>query len=418
MTRILVAFSFGIALLWAQAEAPMVLLNRAREQVRDDSRDIPRYTCLQQTDRQQLVMPKGVRPDGCFKGKRDLSEEDRIRLEMAVAEDHEMFAWPGQSTFDLNAPAQFGVGGAMATGMFGMLLRGAMVSEADPAAYRFIRNLTDNGHDLAEFEFHVPRATSNYTLADQYSRAMVGYQGTVLIDRKTADVYRLKVTLDVPSTFMDMCAVDLSLEYQREKIQSTEPLLVKSADLDVVHATGDEERNHSVYSGCHMFTTESSIKFDSVDDRSSPNGPASVGALTPVAAPAKGLKFQMALTTPIDSRKQAVGDRVEAVLTGDLKDDHGRVIAAKGSRVQARIVWLQHFVLHDTVLFGLRPERLIRRDGTVSPIRASLAKMPKDAIFTLPPKGTPPGSGYFTYEKRKYLALPAGWATNWWTIDQ
>ena len=396
----------------------MVLLNRARLKVRDERREIPRYTCLQQTDRQMLELPRGEHPKGCYTGKRNMVEEDHIRLELAVGEDHEIYAWPGETTFDLNEPSQFGVGGAMATGLFAMLLDGAMVADADPASYRFLGRLNIAGRDMAEYSYHVPKARSHYTLADQFSRAIVGYQGTVRIDVNTADVVQLTTTLDIPVTSMDLSAARLVLEYRREKIQFTEPLLVQSVDMDMVHMTGEEAHNRTIYSGCHMFATESTVHFDSVDDAAPANAAAAPRAITDVSAPPAGLPFQMALTNPIDFEKQAIGDIVEATLTSDLKDERGRLLAAKGSKVQARIVSFKHYVNGNSLLLGLRPERLIRKDGVVSPIRASLAKTPKGAVFTLAPKGTPRGTAFFTFEKLKALSLAAGWTTAWVTIHE
>ena len=363
-----------------------------------------------------LELPKGEHPQGCETGKRDLVEEDRIRLELAVGEDHEIYAWPGETTFDLNEPAQFGVGGAMATGLFAMLLDGALVADADPASYRFLGTIDAAGREMAEYSYRVPQARSHYNLSDQFSRAVVGYEGTVRIDAKTADVVQLTTVLNVPLTFMDLCAVRVLLEYRRQKIQSTEPLLVQSVDIDMVHRTGEEAHNRMVYSGCHMFTTESTVHFDSVDDAAPADIGAAPRAVTDAAALPAGLRLQMALTAPIDFKKQAIGDIVEAALTSDLKDQRGRVIAAKGSKVQARIVSFKHYVQDDSLLLGLRPERLVRKGGAVSPIRASLAHMPKGAIFTLTPKGTPPGTAFFTFEKLKQLSLPAGWTTTWFTI--
>jgi hypothetical protein len=399
-------------LLYAQSETPAQLFARAQEKVRSELQEIPRYTCLQTTDRERLVPPKSVQPNGCYLGARTLAERDRLRLEIAIGGKREMFAWPGQSSFDMNEPAQFGLGGAMATGLFSMLLSGAMVSDAEPSSYRFLRDTVENGRQLAEFAFRVPQSRSHYTLQDAFSRALVGWSGTLSIDRKTADVYRLQAVLDVPSTFLDVCAARLALEFRRTRIQSTEPLLVESADLDVIHTTGEEARNHTVYSACHMFATESTLRFDMADPSSPAPAPVSLAG-APMPA---GIRFEAKLAAPFDASRLAVGDRLDATLARDLKDAHGKVIARKGATLEIRIVMLSDFVDRNGFLLGLHPERVIGRNGAFHTLLAASAHAPKGALYTIPPEGTPPGTAMFTFPNRKDLRLPRGWVTYWQTI--
>src|SRR5690348_13792084 len=91
------------------ADSPAALFNRVRSKVRADVARAPRYTCVENVTRKQYRPQYGNRPAACpalIAARDNLSSpgilvwRDRLRLDVAVGEDSEIFSWAGARRFE------------------------------------------------------------------------------------------------------------------------------------------------------------------------------------------------------------------------------------------------------------------------------------------------------------------------------
>src|SRR5580658_6918773 len=94
--------ALGIVMTLQAQEDPKDLLLRAREQVTDSTSKLPRYMCTQTIDRVQYENPTGrnTKCEDDPKGHRiQMNTSDRLRLDVAMAADGEMYTWVGERRF-------------------------------------------------------------------------------------------------------------------------------------------------------------------------------------------------------------------------------------------------------------------------------------------------------------------------------
>jgi hypothetical protein len=99
-----------------------------------------------------------------------------------------------------------------------------------------------------------------------------------------------------------------------------------------------EWENRTVFSGCHEFLGESSLRFGESSENEQQS--AQKREFKALALP-PGLPFEFALTKAIDTYSAAAGDRVQAQLTSPIGDKHSGVLVPKGAAVTGRIVQMK-----------------------------------------------------------------------------
>ena len=100
-------------------EAWLDLLVRASEQMRDGMKRMPNFTCTEKIERRT------------YSGEARRCEHlDRVRLAVAVIGGKELFAWPGDASFDTRDPVDIIGGGPIGTGDFIGFARTVFSSDA------------------------------------------------------------------------------------------------------------------------------------------------------------------------------------------------------------------------------------------------------------------------------------------------
>src|SRR4051794_5160033 len=90
----------------------VLLLSRIKIKMAETLRTQPNYTCLQRIERSQRRLPKH---------RYELL--DNLRLEVALVEGKELFAWPGSKKFEDTELHQMVTGGAIGNGNFALHAR-------------------------------------------------------------------------------------------------------------------------------------------------------------------------------------------------------------------------------------------------------------------------------------------------------
>jgi hypothetical protein len=260
-TRLLFLCSFAAVIqTTASAQTNDPLLQRVRDNVTDTVERLPKYLCTLTVDRARYAADP-VHASSCdglagqqSKGrlKPRLAETDRVRLDVAIVARNEIYSWVGEDRFEdrdlfLDLVRQ----GALQTGGYSIFLDS--IFGGDAASFSSNGETELDGRTLAQFGFQVPREKSKYVFGNRRERFTTGYDGSVLADPKTGDLVRLVIrTTQLPAD-SGSCQATTTLDYSRVRLNGSDFLLPREAQLDILNTDGSELRNRTAYASCHEF---------------------------------------------------------------------------------------------------------------------------------------------------------------------
>ena len=159
------------------------LLIQVIARMSDNLKRLPNYTCQQTIDRSRRASA-GLRWETV----------DRVRVEVALVDGKELFAWPGAGKFDDRDLSDMAMGGATSTGNFGLLAKAVFLTGAPN--FKFLGERVLEGRRSYRWDYDVPLLRSGYTLRNGTKEAVVGFHGAFWADASTLDVLRLEASAD------------------------------------------------------------------------------------------------------------------------------------------------------------------------------------------------------------------------------
>ncbi len=421
MTRVGMAVLLSALGVWAQempADAQRVF-ELARTKVLHTTRNLPRYTC-QETIEREYLSPSKIHPqdkDSCDAPRQvDLTRTatDRIRLEVAISDGHEIHAWPGASQFDSRDVNELVTSGPVSTGSFGTILNG--VFDNPGARITFAGEKTVEGRRMFRYHFNVPVAASHYQV-----KLLGGmwwntpYSGDFEISADAADLARLNEDTGPLSTDSGMCKAETGIDYHYEKVGDGGFLIPQQARLRTIHPDGTATMSVTTFSACHQFMAESTLRFDDGDASSEEHAQAAKQAS---AAFAGGLEIALKLASPIDTDTAAAGDVVVATVARPVVNPKSKqVVAPAGVRVRGRIVTSHHY-FSDQRGFDIAIEfDRYEMNGVTAPFAAILLMgrtRVDGAVVDLRPLDW--GGIMSFHTKSERIVMPAGTELKWMTL--
>jgi hypothetical protein len=311
----------------ASIEQRSALLARVRAHMLETLAQQPNYTCLETVERSNR--------SGKEKEFRLL---DTVRLEVALVEGREMFAWPGSKQFEDADMRAFVPTGMFGNGDFGLYAKEVFGGRTTEFEYKGEAKLGEQV--TSRFDFHVP-VSSGMRIRSLDVTATVGYHGSFYAEAGTQDALRLAVEADALPEKLDLRQVSDTMEYKRARIGGGEFLLPSVSEVVMVNLRGDASRNVVRFSACHEFTGESTLKFGDDDVPDAAAVASAAGKKRELKLP-KNAEIVLRLVDEVDTDKAAVGDPVRAALASDVKEK-GQVLLHKGVEVSGRIVRLEHY---------------------------------------------------------------------------
>jgi len=298
-------------------------LPRIRAHMAEFLRGQPNYTCTETIER--------TRQAPAARSK----VEDTLRLEVALVDGKEMFAWPGSKQFEDRDLSELVSTGMFGNGNFAIYARILFLSNIATVEYHGETPL--GGRPALRYDFRVARWTGGYRLSVNGHEEAVAFHGSFYADPATLDLRRVEVAAeDIPAS-LGVTAAETTVDYGRLKIGEETFLL--PVDSELMMAMPEViDRNWVRFSACRKFTGESTLLFTDPELVETARAPA--GLLREVEIPAE-LTLQLEMPA-VDLMRGAAGDTIQATLVSDLKKGR-ELLAPKGSIARGRILRLERY---------------------------------------------------------------------------
>lgn len=387
-----------------------ILLGRIRNVVSANLSHLPNFTCVETIERSQRT-PR----------TKKYQLLDNVRLEVALVEGKELYAWPGASKFEERDLRDMVGGGAIGTGDFALHAKVIYLSGAAKFTYEGIEEI--QGKQAHKFHYRVPMEQSGYIMRIGKAEGPVGYQGYVWNDVETLEMLRIEMTIDEIPPHIPLKEGHKTLEYAPVDIGGTPYVLPVSMDMTLVGLNEGENRNHAVFTGCRQYTGESTLIFEEPAPEAKPKE-----AVVTVTLP-EGLSVSMKLAKTLDLAKAAMGDPVVFVVSKDAAKG-GQVWLPKGAEVELRVDQVAcrdypsghcfvalapgHFSYGNKQ--GAFRARLMTPDLVRTMEMAMKNVRPELRMLPVEMGQAAPGSEFFLVNGKRGK-LPSGYGTQWRTLE-
>src|SRR5579884_953095 len=210
------------------------LIDRIRAHMVENLGRQPDYTCLETVER-AIRAPKD----------KDFKLQDVVKLEVALVNGREMFAWPGSSHFEDTDIRHFVPTGMFGNGDFSLYARAVFSKTSTELEYRGEAALDKT--PVIRFDFQVP-AQQGMRIQSGNTTATIAYHGSIYAGRESLDALRIEVKGDVLPRSLDLSQVSDTLDYARVKIGTSDFLLPLASEAVMTGTRGDESRNRIRFS--------------------------------------------------------------------------------------------------------------------------------------------------------------------------
>jgi hypothetical protein len=294
-----------------------LLLARIRNVVHENLERLPDFTCVQTIERSQREP-----------GSKRYRFVDNIRLEVALVEGKELYAWPGSPKFEERDLRDMVGGGAIGTGDFALHAKSIYLSGSATFSYQGTEEL--RGRKVHVFHYRVPVAQSRYIMRIEKAEGPVGYQGHVYNDAETLEMARIEIHIDDIPDYLPLKEGHKVIDYAPMMIGGARHVLPAEMEMTLVALNGGESRNRAVFSACKQYQGESRLVFEDPPEEA------------PAAAPQvewvlpEDLEVRMRLAETLDLAKAAMGDPVVFEVTRDAQRK-GETWLKRGARVTLRM---------------------------------------------------------------------------------
>jgi hypothetical protein len=402
-----------------QVTDPMQVLGQMRQRLAENVKRLPNFLCTEMVDRSTFnAESKGASCSELGEAKR-LHSTDRLRLDVGIANNHEIYSWVGEGRFGDQSLGDLVKTGTTATGSFSSFLSAIFATDAATFAYKGEADW--NGRKALNYTFQVPLARSGYTLSSLMVSRRVAYSGTFSIDAQTLDLRQLEIRADDIPPELKMCSTSTVLIYKKVNLNRQDFLLPSEGTTQVISTNGSQSINRTVFSGCHQFLGESKLVFD---DQPADGTAAQKAKAINLELPA-GKSLFTELAENIDPNSAAAGEAIKGRLTNPLEIPALHLTIPKGTLLNGRLCEL--FVQYDplkAIELGLKWETMAFQ-GNLYPLHLALdAALPDTAkVRDVQARAHPSGvfadpsdenTGYFLFLAiKKRYQIPAGFESIW-----
>jgi len=343
---------------------------RIRTVAAQDLTRLPDFTCSMAIERGQRRSPNAR-----------FERTDSIRLEVAFADQQELYAWPGSDFAGGQHIDQFvGRRGAISTGDFASHARGLFLFPQPDMKYAGLE--TAEGRSLHHLHFRVPRDRSRWLVGDYVTSLPAGYEGDAWADASSFHLVRIALRVTDMPPGVQFSRAETVIDYQVVRLGDEDRLLPRSSLLLLAEPSGLENLNRTTFSNCRQYSSQSELRFEDTPAGDSPAAP------TPPISIPPGLDLHLKLETPVLLKTASAGDILSFQLQNEAKHK-GQTVLPKGANIFGRILAVELVRGQMTALrFTLRLER-VESGGSTGRLRAEMVHPAPGFIVGLPPSRQP-----------------------------
>jgi hypothetical protein len=324
-------------------EDPTEVLIRLRDQVLAHGERVPNHTCVETVMRERYetadrstqscdAIIARAREEGAASRLR-LATTDRLRLDVALAGDREIYSWAGAAKFEEGDIDELIPEGAMGTGPFAAML--LSVFETRNPRFLFEGQTMLDVRRVYEYSFTVSKEQSHYRIKAHKEWLITGYTGSLLVDPETAELVRLRVRTDELPPATSLCETQSTLDFGMVRLAANDYLLPRITHQRFIGRDGGESENTVTFSACREYLGESVVSFGE-----SGRPAAGTEARPRIKGPdlPAGLPVTIGLTTAIND-ESAAGDRITGRLIKPVVDPARHVVLLpEGAAVEGRLM--------------------------------------------------------------------------------
>lgn len=395
----------------APVDRATLTLARVRLAASREFQQLPNCTCTMNVERSRRIGGRG---------RFELA--DNLRLEVALVDGKEVYSWPGARQFEDREIVDIVSGGAIGSGEFAGHARNVLLSGSTRLNYQGIEDL--EGRSAHRFDFVVPMSDSRYIMRIGQVSGPVGYRGSFWADEGSYQLRRLFLEIFETPPDIPLESGSIRIDYEKRDIGGGRFLLPHSSESTLFTKGGLESINRTSYTNCRLYTGESSLTFDEIDEEEAAAAPP-----TPVIdwVLPKGLPVALRLTAALSAVETAIGDAVEFNVVKDAAL-RKQVWLERGARITMRVALVRCVTAPvSACLIALIPQGFTSANKTgrflaeceQPPLSAMLQQMsPNNRSLLLSLKlgelNLPPNSSLILFRGRR---LDPNYQTVWRTLD-
>lgn len=403
-TKSAIMLAFAAALHSQTTPDPAETLSEVRLKIAA-MRKLPKYNCVQTIDRSYFKRTPAA--SSCDQASADkkkgrsslhLYMTDRVRLDVAQDDGHEIHSWPGAMQFDGGDIDVLINRGPVTTGIFDGHLTDIFANGG--AQFDFAGDKTVGGRRIFSYGYHIAEEMSHYKIRTESGWAITAYEGSFDIDADSLEL--LRITVDTPELAgeSDLCEAQSSVAYTHAHIGDADLFLPRTSQFHTIQRGVEETNSTSVFTNCREFRN--------------PGASADPQVNTGNALPLE-TELLLRLDADLDSEAVAAGDPVTATVAHDVRDPKfpevtliraGAVAHGRISRMEHRLDGRASFT------FGIAWNSVEIR-GVSWPLTAKI--VPYSGKVSAPGPGQPADALFFETNDKQYV-VKAGHEMKWVVI--
>ena len=303
---------FLLICVCAAAQEPAEILGRVRHNVGVQVSRSANYSCVETVERNYYFLPQ--RGGACGRVPAAASKpnlRDRLRLDVAVSRQSEIYSWHGENNFTSTSVAEVVRGGPISSGGFVGYLMNIFLGPNIPISY-----VGESNHGY-NFQYDVSLANSKYQTLTRKGYVRIPFHGTFSVDTSSFQLKDLVVRGDEFPDVSDICFAESQITYQIANISGGDSLIPSGFVLKIGNRTPSLfTESRGTYSECREFKGESTLVFDTSREPSKATNQQRIAK----QKLGTGKTLRIKLTTPIDDRTSFTGDPVEGVVEGPWRN--------------------------------------------------------------------------------------------------
>jgi len=215
----------------AQEDDGTAILQQVRLKVADQVKRSANYTCVQTIDREYFRAVK-TEAEGCEHGSKDDRRkevmDDHLRLDIAVSQGSEIYAWHGSSSFSSAGILELIHSGPVSSGSFIGYLDNIFLNAG--ILFEFQGRVNRNGLEVFAFNYSVPLAVSRHRVHGSGAEATLEpFHGQFFVDPKGFELVNLQIVVDVVPPNSNICRADIDMSYGLANISGHSSLIPRDS---------------------------------------------------------------------------------------------------------------------------------------------------------------------------------------------